>query len=152
MHVQHTVASFSLSVCLCLRPAGELKNGTMMWEPVAYSESESIGDLYNYDKRQSVLKVAARGSYFLYVQLNFSCVHICPPARFTLKFEDQQPLLTCSVSLPNGTRPVSHTCWSVVTLSENHSRLLARTEFTDASNNWKLELNDSGFGMFRVDR
>lgn len=135
----------------------ELKNSTMMWEPIAYGESESIGALYDYDERQSVLKVAARGSYFLYVQLNFSCTHVCPPARFTVNFEDQNAntRLTCSVSLPDGMQPVSHTCWSVVTLSEKDSRLLARTEFTEFSNPsnvWKLELNDSGFGMFRVDR
>lgn len=144
-------------MCLCLRPAGELKNGTMMWEPIAYGESQSIGALYNYDKQQSVLNVAASGSYFLYIQLNFSCVHICPPARFTVNFKDQNAntRLTCSVSLPNGTQPVSHTCWSVVTLLENDGRLLAGTEFIEFSEPkhfWKLELNDSGFGMFRVDR
>ncbi|KAI7810911.1 uncharacterized protein LOC130552934 [Triplophysa rosa] len=135
----------------------ELKNGTMMWEPIAYGDGQSMGALYNYDKRQSVLNVAASGSYFLYVQLNFSCVHVCPQARFTVKFKDQNAntRLTCSVSLPSGTQPVSHTCWSVVTLSEKDSRLLAGTEFTEFSepfHNWKLELNDSGFGMFRVDR
>ncbi|XP_056625824.1 uncharacterized protein LOC130438076 [Triplophysa dalaica] len=134
----------------------KLKNGTMTWEPIEYGDSQSVGALYDYNNQQSVLKVAASGSYFLYVQLNFSCMHKCPEDRFTVKFKDQNAntRLTCSVTLPNGTQPVSHTCWSVLTLSEKDSRLLAGSEFTEffeTSVNWKLELNDSGFGMFRVD-
>lgn len=125
----------------------------MMWEPIEYGDTQSVGALYDYNNQQSVLKVAASGSYFLYVQLNFSCLHICPEARFTVKIKDQNAntRLTCSGSLPRGMKPVSHTCWSVLTLSEKDSRLLAGSEFSESIHNWKLELNDSGFGMFRVD-
>ncbi|KAA0721710.1 hypothetical protein E1301_Tti021371 [Triplophysa tibetana] len=134
----------------------ELKDGVMMWEPIKHGDTQSLGALYDYKNNKRVLEVAASGSYFLYVQLNFSCMHICPAARFTVKFKDQSAntRLTCSVSMPNGTQPVSHTCWSVVTLSEKGSQLLAGSEFiefSEPSGNWKLELNDSGFGMFRVD-
>nr|XP_055062569.1 uncharacterized protein LOC129445382 [Misgurnus anguillicaudatus] len=140
----------------------ELKPGVMKWETIEYGEGESIGSLYQYEEKQSVLNVMASGSYFLYAKLTFYCVHVCPPAHFNVIFYDQLETkqLTCSVSLPdysnsNASHPVTRTCWQVVTLLKKESRLLAKTEFTEEltekQKNWRLELNDSGFGMFLVD-
>ncbi|XP_051560135.1 uncharacterized protein LOC127444663 [Myxocyprinus asiaticus] len=138
----------------------QLKENVMEWESIPYGKGQSIGSMYSYEKNQRVLNVNEAGSYFLYVQLTFSCTHICPAGQFTTSFynQDNKKQLTCTVSLPkmpdmNGSLPVSRTCWHVITLPEQKSRLLAKTEFSEQTlNNWKLDLNDSGFGMFLVDR
>ncbi|XP_051993165.1 uncharacterized protein LOC127651404 [Xyrauchen texanus] len=137
----------------------ELTKGVMDWESILYGKGQSIGSMYSYDKNQRVLNVNKAGSYFMYVQLTFSCTHICPSGQFTTSIynRDDKKQLTCTVSLPetpgmNGSAPVSRTCWHVITLPDQQSRLIAKTEFSKQTlNHWKLELNDSGFGIFLVD-
>ncbi|KAK2909520.1 hypothetical protein Q8A67_005357 [Cirrhinus molitorella] len=133
----------------------ELKSGVMAWETFAYGKGRSIGSLYSFDKKQNVLDVKESGSYFLYVQLNFSCTGRCPSGQFTVTFYNQHNIkeLTCSVSLPEWSEetPQSQTCWRVVTFLENQNRLFAKSTINVTLDNWKLELNDSGFGMFLVD-
>ncbi|XP_016382089.1 uncharacterized protein LOC107719225 isoform X2 [Sinocyclocheilus rhinocerous] len=132
----------------------KLKSGVMAWESIAYGKSRTIGSLYSYDKKQNVLNVNESGSYFLYVQLTFSCTEICPSGQFTVSFHNQRNSeeLTCTVSLPKWSEetPISKTCWRVVTFPENRNRLFAKSQF-NGTLDWKLELNDSGFGMFLVD-
>lgn len=139
---------------LCLRPAGKLKSGVMAWESIAYGSGQTIGSLYSFDQKQNVLNVNESGSYFLYVQLTFSCTGICPSDQFTVSFYNQRNSveLTCTVSLPKWSEetPISKTCWRVVTFPEDGNRLVAKSQFKETLD-WKLEMNDSGFGMFLVD-
>lgn len=127
----------------------------MAWESIPYGKGHTVGSLYTYDENQKVLNVKESGSYFLYVQLSLSCKADCQSGQFTVSFENQNNMkeLTCTVSLPDGNRkePVSRTCWRVVTFPENGNRLLAKSEFQNTLDNWALEMNDSGFGMFLVD-
>ncbi|XP_073697791.1 uncharacterized protein [Garra rufa] len=133
----------------------DLKAGVMAWETFAYGSGKTIGSLYNYDEKQNVLDVKESGSYFLYVQLNFTCSGRCPSGKFNVNFYNQRNIkeLTCSVSLPESSKetPQSKTCWRVVTFQENGNRLYAKSSLEKKLKNWKLELNDSGFGMFLVD-
>ncbi|XP_059407701.1 uncharacterized protein LOC132142079 [Carassius carassius] len=135
----------------------ELKSGVMAWESIAYGRGQTIGSLYSYDKKQNVLNVNESGSYFLYVQLTFSCAGICPSGpsdQFTVSFNNRlnNVELTCTVSLHEWREdtPISKTCWRVVTFPENGERIVAKSQFKGSSD-WKLEMNDSGFGMFLVD-
>ncbi|KAL0202308.1 hypothetical protein M9458_000326, partial [Cirrhinus mrigala] len=132
-----------------------LKSGVMEWESFQYGTEQTIGSLYSYDEKQNVLDVKESGSYFLYVQLNFSCTGGCSTGQFTVTFYNQYSMkeLTCSVSLPKSSHetPHSQTCWRVVTFTENKNRLIAKSHREGTLGNWKLELNDSGFGMFLVD-
>ncbi|XP_016112901.1 uncharacterized protein [Sinocyclocheilus grahami] len=133
----------------------ELKTGVMAWEPFAYGKGQTIGSLYSYEKNQNVLTINESGSYFLYVQLNFSCTGRCPSGQFTVSFYNKHNSveLPCTVSLPERSKetPHSQTCWRVVTFQENGNRLMVKSQVEGTLNNWKLEMNDSGFGMFLVD-
>lgn len=126
----------------------------MAWEPIKYGRDDTVGSLYAYDETQKVLNVNESGSYFLYVQLSLSCKGTCKSGQFTVSFYSLQNRkeLTCTVSLPE-TRdePVSRTCWRVVTFLENRNRLMAKSELKGNLDNWALQMNDSGFGMFLVD-
>lgn len=150
-----SVKVLGLNVSLCLRPAGELKTGVMAWESFPYGKGQSIGSLYTYNKDQNALDIKESGSYFLYVQLSFSCTGKCQSGQFTVTFNNQHKMkeFTCSVSLPEQHKetPQSQTCWRVVTFPESNNRLLAKSEITGQLGDWKLTLNDSGFGMFLVD-
>ncbi|KAI2668966.1 hypothetical protein ROHU_028184 [Labeo rohita] len=133
----------------------ELKTGVMAWESFPYGKGQSIGSLYTYNKDQNALDIKESGSYFLYVQLSFSCTGKCQSGQFTVTFNNQHKMkeFTCSVSLPEQHKetPQSQTCWRVVTFPESNNRLLAKSEITGQLGDWKLTLNDSGFGMFLVD-
>lgn len=150
-----SVKVLGLSVSLCLRPAGELKTGVMAWETFAYGKGQTIGSRYSYEEKQNVLNIKEGGTYFLYVQLNFSCTGRCPSGQFTVSFYNKHNSeeLSCTVSLPvwSEEAPHSQTCWRVVTFPENENRLMAKSQTEGTLDNWKLEMNDSGFGMFLVD-
>ncbi|XP_051982132.1 uncharacterized protein LOC127643422 [Xyrauchen texanus] len=154
-------AAYNMQNFAHLRPTNsQLVEGEVEWESISYVKGQSIGSMYSYEKKDRVLTVKAAGSYFLYVQLTFTCTHICPSSQFTASFYDQHEnkQLTCTVSLPNmpdmnGSLPVNRTCWRVITFLEKESSLLAKTTFSEQNLvNWKLDLNNSGFGMFVVDR
>ncbi|XP_043072872.1 uncharacterized protein LOC122323213 [Puntigrus tetrazona] len=133
----------------------ELRTGVMAWETIPYSKGKTIGSLYTYEKSQNVLNIKESGSYFLYVQLNFSCTGICPSGQFSVNFYNQRKNeeLTCTVSLPEWKKetPHSRTCWRIVTFPDKNNRLMAKSKAEGDLDNWKLEVNDSGFGMFLVD-
>ncbi|KAF4118026.1 hypothetical protein G5714_000077 [Onychostoma macrolepis] len=133
----------------------ELKTGVMAWEPFAFGKGQTIGSLYSYEKKQNVLNINESGSYFLYVQLNFSCSGQCPSGQFTVIFSNKHNSeeLTCTVLLPEWSKEMPHTqtCWRIVTFPENENRLMAKSQIKGTLDNWKLEMNDSGFGMFLVD-
>lgn len=139
----------------------ELETGVMSWKPVNYGEIETVGSLYSFKQVQETLTVKEKGSYFLYVTLTFSCTHVCEPAQFDVIFPKDTSLsswwLTCSVHLSQAegreNATVSKTCWDVVTFPENESRVWAKatTYFKNKEHNWKLELNQSGLGIFLID-
>ncbi|XP_042614864.1 uncharacterized protein LOC109088351 [Cyprinus carpio] len=133
----------------------ELKTGVMAWETFAYGKGQTIGSRYSYEEKQNVLNIKEGGTYFLYVQLNFSCTGRCPSGQFTVSFYNKHNSeeLSCTVSLPvwSEEAPHSQTCWRVVTFPENENRLMAKSQTEGTLDNWKLEMNDSGFGMFLVD-
>ncbi|CAM4457667.1 hypothetical protein PO909_016441 [Leuciscus waleckii] len=139
-----------------LRPIKSgLKSENMAWEGFAYGKTHTIGSLYSYDKSQKALDVTYSGSYFLYVQLSLSCRAVCSPGQFTVSFYNRQNSkeLSCTVKLQevNGTEPIRQTCWRVVTFPDHGDRLMAKSEIQGSLDDWSLEVNDSGFGIFRVD-
>lgn len=127
----------------------------MAWEGFDYGKTQTIGSLYSYDQRQQALDVKYSGSYFLYVQLSLSCTAICSSGQFSVSFTNRlnNKELSCTVKLQevNGTEPIRQTCWRVVTFTENGDRLMAKSEIKGSPGDWSLEVNDSGFGIFRVD-
>ncbi|XP_067296739.1 uncharacterized protein [Pseudorasbora parva] len=135
----------------------ELKNAHVMaWESIPSGTGHTVGSLFDYHDTQRALRVKNSGSYFLYVKLSLSCSGVCQPGEFTVSFKTQEnnsPKLTCTVTMSKGNReePFSQTCWSVVTFPEKDYRLMAKSTFPGKLDNWKLEMNESGFGMFLVD-
>ncbi|KAL7845165.1 hypothetical protein AOLI_G00233570 [Acnodon oligacanthus] len=131
----------------------EVKPGVMLWESISYGNGQTVGSGYTYNSNHGTLAVEREGSYFLYTQLNMSCVHQCNSGSLTLTFVNQDnEQLSCTVKLPaKHWDPVVRKCWTVIPHLEKKSRLLARISLDTDLKNWQLDLNSSGFGMFLVD-
>ena len=101
-----------------------------------------------FDKHQHSLKPEQEGVYFMFIDLNFTCTYQCKPGLLSVSVDNK---LTCRVDLPEiaDSTPVSKKCWTVTHIDQE--KLL--TQMTVPENglqNWKLELDSSGFGMFLV--
>lgn len=134
--------------------AAEVKGGVMQWEPIPYGTHSTMGALYAYDPSHRALTVGRAGSYFMYVQLNISCLSTCKNESLTLSFTDQynSEQLSCTVKLQSKhPEPVMHKCWTVMPHLEKNSRLLGKILSSTDLKQWKLEPNSSGFGIFLVD-
>lgn len=83
----------------------------------------------------------------MYVELNIRCISICNAGVLTVKVGED---LTCKVELPAGILPVSRKCWTVTRL---HNQELATQMAVpqEGLENWTLELQSSGFGIFLID-
>ncbi|TTE81758.1 hypothetical protein Baya_14968 [Bagarius yarrelli] len=132
---------------------GEIKNGNMLWKPLKYGNSSTVGSSYSYDSVNAVLTMNQEGAYFLYTQLNLTCVNVCSEGTLTVTFEvDRNVVLSCSLHLSSMTfHPAVEKCWTVIPQLSKGSRLLARIHLTMSPKKWRLDLNHSGFGMFLVD-
>lgn len=143
-----------LSVSLNFFPAGDVKNGTMQWEPIVYRNTTTLGSRYSYYSKHGTLRTEKGGTYFMYTQLNLTCTWKCGSGYLRVTFEDNQrnEHLSCTLHLPNTTSiPVVEKCWTVIHHLEPESRLIAKMHATAPPRGWSLDLNHSGFGMFLVD-
>ncbi|KAL6482429.1 hypothetical protein MHYP_G00105090 [Metynnis hypsauchen] len=132
----------------------EVKQGAMLWESISYGNGNTVGPGYTYKSNQGKLIVEREGSYFLYTQLNLSCVYQCAEESLTLTFlnQDNNEQLSCTVKLPAKHRdPVVRKCWTVIPHLEKKNGVMARITTATSLKNWQLDLNSSGFGMFLVD-
>ncbi|XP_072513259.1 uncharacterized protein [Salminus brasiliensis] len=132
--------------------AGVMSKGVMAWEPIPYGEGQTMGSGYSYNPTQRMLTVKHEGSYFLYVQLNLSCIFQCSNEVLTITFEDHNRVeqLSCTMELL-GNQTAVKKCWTVIPHLEKNSRLLAKIHSNKELKNRRLEVNSSGFGMFLVD-
>lgn len=135
-------------------PAGELKNGTMLWAPIKYRNSTTVGSEYSYDSKSAVLTIKQEGTYFLYTQLNLTCTGLCSSGSLSVTFEGDQrtELLSCSLHLPKvPSHPIVEKCWTVVHRLLTGSKVIAKMHGRVSPSGWQLDLNHSGFGVFLVD-
>lgn len=126
----------------------------MLWEPIKYLNSSTIGSSYSFDPINGVLKVNRDASYFLYIQLNLTCVNRCGKGTLSVTFESDGELLSCSLHLPTITstsKPVVEKCWTVIPHLSKGTQLNARMHGFVAPKGWSLDLNHSGFGMFLIE-
>ncbi|XP_007236345.3 uncharacterized protein LOC103025841 [Astyanax mexicanus] len=130
---------------------GKMSKGVMDWEPITYGNGKTLGSGYEYDANQRVLTVKQAGAYFLYVQFNVSCNHKCKNETLTITFTfDNVEQLTCTLELPDY-ETVAKKCWTVIPHMDKNSKLMARIHSDEELRSRVLEVNSSGFGMFRVD-
>ncbi|KAF4075507.1 hypothetical protein AMELA_G00235200 [Ameiurus melas] len=131
-----------------------VKNGTMLWEPIVYRNSTTMGSRYKFNSEHGALRMEKGGTYFMYTQLNLTCTWRCGGGSLSVTFEDNQGKehLSCTLHLPDTTSiPVVEKCWTVIHHLEPNSRLIAKMHATVPPRGWSLDLNHSGFGMFLVD-
>ncbi|XP_031145096.1 uncharacterized protein LOC116042829 [Sander lucioperca] len=128
--------------------SSELKNSTMPWAPVHYATRESVGSNFLFDAKQHWLKAEQEGTYFIYIELNLTCIYDCNAGIVSVNVGDK---LTCEVELPAvaDSKPVSRKCWTVSQL--NGQKLFTQMIVPKGLQDWKLELSSSKFGMFLVD-
>ncbi|KAM7393920.1 hypothetical protein PAMP_020756 [Pampus punctatissimus] len=128
--------------------SSKLMNQTMHWDSVPYSAGQSVGSNFNFDTEKQSLELIQAGTYFMYMNLRFTCTSECTAGLLTVNLYDK---LTCQVQLPAADpTPVDRKCWTVNWMEEK-TQLLAQMTVPKGLKNWKLELNSSGFGMFLVD-
>ncbi|XP_051241599.1 uncharacterized protein LOC127355135 [Dicentrarchus labrax] len=146
-----TDSSYKMQNFVYLEPtSSQLNSITMKWESVPYGQGSSVGSNFIFDPEQSSLKPKRVGTYFIYIDFNLTCTHICPAGLLTVSVGDK---LTCEVQLPavaNST-PVSKKCWTVSQISDSVRLVTQMTVPNNGLGAWKLELSGSGFGMFLVD-
>lgn len=127
--------------------SSELKNSTMSWAKVNHGSWESVGSNFDFDQKQHSLKPKQEGTYFMYIDLNISCVYKCNAGLLRIHVGDK---LTCEVELPVNSTSVSRKCWTVSWLSDE--KLYAQMTVSEGGlKDWKLDLPGSGFGVFLVD-
>lgn len=126
-----------------------LKNSTMSWAKVYHGSWESVGSNFDFDQTQHSLRPKQEGTYFMYIDLNLTCTYTnnCNAGLLKVHVGDK---LTCEVELPVHSASVSRKCWTVSWLSDE--KLFTQMTVPEGGlNNWKLELNSSGFGVFLVE-
>ncbi|KAF7689217.1 uncharacterized protein LOC124377838 [Silurus meridionalis] len=136
--------------------SSELKNGSMLWHPIKYGNTTSVGKRYEYISNQGVLKMKQEGTYFLYAQLNLTCTGPCANGSLSIIFNDENltEQLYCSIHLHLPKTPSGHLvekCWTVMPRVAANTRLMARMHARVVPKAWRLDLNHSGFGIFLVD-
>ncbi|XP_039860764.1 uncharacterized protein LOC120717034 [Simochromis diagramma] len=124
----------------------KLGNSTMQWKSISYGKRTTVGSNFVFDPERHSLTPVQDGAYFMYVELNFTCTSICNAGVLTVKVGDE---LTCKVELPEGILPVSRKCWTVAQLK--NQGMLTQMTVQKGLEDWKLELQSSGFGIFLID-
>nr|XP_020443136.1 uncharacterized protein LOC109952413 [Monopterus albus] len=125
----------------------KLENSTMQWDTVPYGAGQSVGTNFIFKKTQHTLMPKQAGTYFMYINLNLTCIFRCRAGLLTVHVGDK---LTCEVELPDSTnsKPVSKKCWTVSRLDEKEL-LTQMTVPKEGLENWQL--NSSELGMFLAD-
>lgn len=121
----------------------------MKWRAVTYGTGKSVGSNYEFNPQQDSLKPTQEGHYFMYVNLNLTCVYDCTGGVLSVQVGNE---LTCDVELPEvaNSTPVTKKCWTVSRL-KTEGLISQMTIPEKGLKNWSLDLNSSGFGMFLVD-
>lgn len=135
-------------------PAGRLQNCTMLFAERLRDESCSVGDDFRFNEDHSSLTPQREGNYFVFVKVNLTCVHKCPAGLLRL---DVGGKMSCELRLPDkaDTALVSKQCWTVQRLGTEGLQT-DMTVFSEGQqdnyrlDNWRLELETSGWGMFLV--
>lgn len=141
--------------------SSKLNNHTMMWSKVSFLNGKSVGSNYVFDPVQHWLQVKQAGVYFLYMNLNLTCVGRCQKSHIRIHGSDSQGFdkLRCDVHLPNltSTQPQQKKCWTVTSLEANTTLQFKMSLPDGPLHGWKLELEHeksigggSGFGIFLV--
>ncbi|XP_026874674.2 uncharacterized protein LOC113582858 [Electrophorus electricus] len=112
--------SYQMQNFAYMRATSQIVTDVMKWEPVKYGNGTTMGSRYSYNTNQEALTVSQQGSYFLYTQLRFTCVHKCNSTTLTVTFQDQFAVkhLSCTVKLPENFEPVMNKCWTVIPAPE----------------------------------
>lgn len=125
-------------------------NCTMLFAERLHGESRSVGDYFRFNEDHSSLTPQREGNYFVYVNVNLTCVHKCSAGLLRL---DVGGKMSCELRLPDktDTAPVSKQCWTVQRLGTEGLQT-DMTVFSEGQlGDWMLELETSGWGMFLVD-
>lgn len=152
MQMTSCTSAKRLPVCFLL--AGELKDGNMFWTDIMYGSTSSIGSGYSYKSGEAFLTVLKDGPYFLYTQLNLTCIGVCSNGSVSITFYDEKSeLLSCELDLSTPPYiPMVKKCYTVIPRLTNGTRITAKMQNKlESVDGWKLDLNHSGFGMFLVD-
>lgn len=130
-------------------PIGKLQNSTMELSQIEYGAGLSVGSNFQFEEGTHSLKAKQVGYYFIYINLNLTCTYQCSAGLLSVRLGDK---LTCEVELPAlaDTTPVSRKCWTVSRL-DGQKLFTQMTVPKEGLQNWRLELNTSGLGMFLVD-
>lgn len=121
----------------------------MTWAVKEFGEGTSKGDLFDFYPETHCLQPKREGMYFLYLNLNFTCIvrDNCTSGRLTVQVEDK---LTCEVNLRSDEPHHTAKCWAVTHMKSQ--KLFAQMTVPKTGlQSWKLELNSSGLGAFLVD-
>lgn len=126
----------------------KLKTGNMALTVV---HEMSVGSNFDFNNKQISLKPKKEGTYFIYIELNFTCTYTCPEGVLSVNVGDK---LTCEVELPERSKPsptpVSKRCWTVTQLNQEKLHTYMMVPQTGLEN-WQLQMEGSGLGMFLVD-
>ncbi|KAM4594211.1 uncharacterized protein V3H82_027163 [Fundulus diaphanus] len=126
-----------------------LENCTMPWTSISYDERTSLGSNFEYNSLKYSLKPKKKGIYFIYIQVTVSCTSHCKAGVLKLELLNK---LTCNVELTADIEktPVSKKCWTVGHL-DSQDLTTQVTVPEEGLENWRLELNSSGLGMFLIE-
>ncbi|KAI4832073.1 hypothetical protein KUCAC02_015056 [Chaenocephalus aceratus] len=129
--------------------SSKLQNSTMELSQIEYGAGLSVGSNFQFEEGTHSLKAKQVGYYFIYINLNLTCTYQCSAGLLSVRLGDK---LTCEVELPAlaDTTPVSRKCWTVSRL-DGQKLFTQMTVPKEGLQNWRLELNTSGLGMFLVD-
>ncbi|XP_014885499.1 uncharacterized protein LOC106945981 [Poecilia latipinna] len=127
----------------------KLDNTTMSWKISSYGERKSIGSNFQYDESKRSLTPSKKGTYFMYIQVTVNCTHKCEAGVLKLEVTGK---LTCNVELTDDVEktPVSKKCWTVTELG-NDDLITQMTVSKKTKENWSLDQDRSGLGVFLVD-
>ncbi|KAM4585334.1 uncharacterized protein PAE49_004619 [Odontesthes bonariensis] len=125
----------------------KLDNYTMTWTPTAYGEGTSLGSNFDWNSEQNSLKPHKEGIYFVYINVSLTCTSTCRAGLLRLTMGDK---LTCEVELTSHKTSESKKCWTVKPLHGKRLNI-QMTVLKEKLENWKLDLPNSGFGIFLVD-
>ncbi|XP_005805107.1 uncharacterized protein LOC102223648 [Xiphophorus maculatus] len=127
----------------------KLDNTTMSWNVAQSTLGPSVGSNFQYDPSKRSLTPSKTGIYFMYIQVTVQCTHKCQAGTLKLEVADK---LTCHVELTDDVEkmPVSKKCWTVTQL-ENQDLIAQMTVPKETQENWSLDHNRSGLGLFLVE-
>ncbi|XP_029943411.1 uncharacterized protein LOC115385492 [Salarias fasciatus] len=126
-------------------------SSNMLLAAIHSGDGTSVGRNFEFNSKVHSLTPRREGYYFMYVTLNVTCTANCTRGRLSVKVNEK---LTCDVDLPSTDqlpskeRSVTQRCWTVTRLGVEK---LSAHITPRGLQNWKLESQGSGLGMFLVD-